>query len=302
MKIIKKIITYSIPFIIISCANQIYNSTDMILMLRTLPNFNYEGKDIETISSVFTTWGPKINSIVVAIANGLIISLIPHIVSLYVKKDNIGVNKLFNRCLKIIIFIIIPLSVFLSINSYSIWTIFYGQNKYGYLIIRCNILLTILDSMYIIVNSLLQSLSKYKVLFITVILGIVINLALDIPMMYLFNSLNTHAFYGAIFATFLGLSTSIILPIVYLKKKLNFSYTETIKVLPKSLLNLVILIVLDLLISLILPINSTSRFLQIINICVLGIILLPVYLKLNKKYLSDILPDKILKILTKLHI
>ena len=62
------------------------------------------------------------------------------------------------------------------------------------------------------------------------------------------------------------------------------------------------LIVLDLLISLILPINSTSRFLQIINICVLGIILLPVYLKLNKKYLSDILPDKILKILTKLHI
>lgn len=301
-EIIKKIITYSIPFIIISCANQIYNSTDMILMLRTLPNFNYEGKDIETISSVFTTWGPKINSIVVAIANGLIISLIPHIVSLYVKKDNIGVNKLFNRCLKIIIFIIIPLSVFLSINSYSIWTIFYGQNKYGYLIIRCNILLTILDSMYIIVNSLLQSLSKYKVLFITVILGIVINLALDIPMMYLFNSLNTHAFYGAIFATFLGLSTSIIIPIVYLKKKLNFSYTETIKVLPKSLLNLVILIVLDLLISLILPINSTSRFLQIINICVLGIILLPVYLKLNKKYLSDILPDKILKILTKLHI
>ena len=174
-EIIKKIITYSIPFIIISCANQIYNSTDMILMLRTLPNFNYEGKDIETISSVFTTWGPKINSIVVAIANGLIISLIPHIVSLYVKKDNVGVNKLFNRCLKIIIFIIIPLSVFLSINSYSIWTIFYGQNKYGYLIIRCNILLTILDSMYIIVNSLLQSLSKYKVLFITVILGIVIN-------------------------------------------------------------------------------------------------------------------------------
>ena len=76
----------------------------------------------------------------------------------------------------------------------------------------------------------------------------------------------------------------------------------TIKVLPKSLLNLVILIVLDLLISLILPINSTSRFLQIINICVLGIILLPVYLKLNKKYLNDILPNKILKILTKLHI
>ena len=99
-EIIKRIITYSIPFIIISCANQIYNSTDMILMLRTLPKLGYPGLDVETISSVFTTWGPKINSIVIAIANGLIISLIPHIVSLYVKKDNDGVNKIFNKCLK----------------------------------------------------------------------------------------------------------------------------------------------------------------------------------------------------------
>lgn len=301
-EIIKKVVTYSIPFIIISGANQIYNSTDMILMLRTLPNFNYEGSDIETISSVFTTWGPKINSIVIAIANGLIISLIPHIVSLYVKKDNDGVNKIFNRCLKIVIFIIIPLSVFLSINSYSVWTIFYGQNKYGYLIIRCNILLTILDSIYIIVNSLLQSLSKYKVLFTSVLLGILINLVLDIPLMHLFNSLNTHAFYGAIFATFLGLITSVIIPMIYLKKNLNFNYNETKKLLPKAIINLIILIILDLLISIILPIKNNSRFIQLFNMLILAIILIPIYLKLNKKYLKDLLPKKFINILDKLHI
>ena len=296
-EIIKKVITYSIPFIIISCANQIYNSTDMILMLRTLSKFNYLGSDVEMISSVFTTWGPKINSIVIAIANGLIISLIPHIVSLYVKKDNEGVNKLFNKCLKIVLLIIIPLAVFLSINSNSIWTIFYGKNKYGSLIIRCNILLTILDSLYIVVNSLLQSLSKYKVLFASVILGILINLSLDIPMMYLFNYLNIEAFYGAIFATFIGLMASIIIPCIYLYKNMNFSYKETIKLIPRSILNIVILIIVDLLLSQVLNIDSSSRLIQILNICILGIVIVPLYVLLSKDNLVDVLPPKISRIL-----
>lgn len=301
-EIIKKIITYSIPFIIISCANQIYNSTDMILMLRVLHNFNYTGPDIETISSVFTTWGPKINSIVIAIANGLIISLIPHIVSLYVEKKYDNVNKLFNKCLKIVLLIIVPLAIFLSINANTIWTIFYGKNIYGPLIIRCNILLTILDSIYIITNSLLQSLSKYKILFISVISGIICNLALDIPFMYLFNYLNLEAFYGAIFATFLGLLLSIIISMIYLKKEMKFDYNETLKLLPKSIVNIVILVGVNFVIGLMLNINSTSRMIQILNIIVLGLATGIIYLKLYKKYLNDILPDKIIKLLNKFKI
>ncbi len=299
-EIIKKIIAYSIPFIVISCANQIYSSTDMILMLRTLPKLDYIGKDVETISSVFTTWGPKINSIVIAIANGLIISLIPHIVSLYVEKDNDGVNKIFNKCLKIVLLIIVPIAIFISINATSIWTIFYGKSKYGPLIIRCNILLTIIDSLYIIVNSLLQSLSKYKILFTSVISGIVINLVLDIPLMYVFNKLHFEAFYGAILATFLGLITSLIISFKSLKKELNFNYNETLNLLPKVILRILVLIIIDKLISLILPINSPRRIIQIFNIIILGITTVPIYIRLNKNYLSLILPDKIVKILRKI--
>lgn len=301
-EIIKRIITYSIPFIIISCANQIYNSTDMILMLRTLPKLGYLGSNVETISSVFTTWGPKINSIVIAIANGLIISLIPHIVSLYVKKDNDGVNKIFNKCLKIVLLIITPLAIFLSLNASSIWTIFYGYNEYGPAIIKFNILLTILDSIYIVVNSLLQSLSKYKVLFTSVILGILINITLDIPMMYLFNSIGLEAFHGAIFATFIGLCTSVIIPVIYLKKILKFNYNETLRILPKTLINIIIVVIIDLLLSMILPTESTSRMIQIFNICVLGIVTVPIYLILNKNCLREILPEKILKYLQKVKI
>ena len=195
-----------------------------------------------------------------------------------------------------------PLAIFLSLNATSIWTIFYGSNKYGPSIIRFNILLTILDSLYIVVNSLLQSLSKYKILFTSVILGIIINITLDIPLMYLFNSLGLQAFHGAIFATFIGLSTSIIIPFIYLRKKLNFNYKETFKILPKTILNIIILIAVDILLSLILPIDSTSRLIQIVNICVLGIVTVPIYLVLNRNNLKEILPEKILKLLRKIKI
>jgi len=301
-EIIKKIITYSIPFIVISCANQIYNSTDMILMLRTLSKFNYSGANVETISSVFTTWGPKINSIVIAIANGLIISLIPHIVSLYVKKDHNGVNNIFNKCLKIVLLIITPLAVFLSLNANCVWMIFYGYNEYGPLIIKFNILLTILDSIYMVVNSLLQSLSKYKILFTSVIIGIVINILLDIPMMYLFNYLGLEAFHGAIFATFIGLCTSIIIPIIYLNKYMNFKYSETLRILPKTIYNILIVVIIDIILSMVLPTNSTSRIIQILNIIILGIVTVPIYIILNKNSLKELLPEKVLKILRKVKI
>lgn len=298
-EIFKKIIYYSIPFIIISCANNIYNSTDMVLILRTLPKFNYTGLEVETISSVFTTWGPKINSIVLAISQGLIISLIPHIVSLYVKKDNDGVNNMFNKCMKIIMIIIIPLSVFLSINSFSVWTIFYGENKFGYLIIRILLLLTILDSLYIITNSLLQSLSKYKLLFISVTTGILTNLLLDIPLMYLFNYFNLHAFYGALLATFIGTSVTILITLNYLKKELKFNFKDTLKLIPNTMINIFIIIIIYFILSNILDLFSLSRITQIINIIIFGIIFGIIYLIINKKHLIELLPNKLTKIIYK---
>ena len=120
--------------------------------------------------------------------------------------------------------------------------------------------------------------------------------------MYLFNSLGLQAFHGAIFATFIGLSTSIIIPFIYLRKKLNFNYKETFKILPKTILNIIILIAVDILLSLILPIDSTSRLIQIVNICVLGIVTVPIYLVLNRNNLKEILPEKILKLLRKIKI
>ena len=69
---------------------------------------------------------------------------------LSLKKDMDKANYYFNNSLKELLFIITPLTIFLSIFAKEIWYIFYGQSYYGPIIFKYIILVAILDSAYII--------------------------------------------------------------------------------------------------------------------------------------------------------
>lgn len=294
-EIAKKIIFYSIPFVIISLANTLYTSTDMILIIKTLPKLGFSATDTEFISSVFTTWGVKFNTIITSIPSGLIISLIPNMVKDYTENNMEAVNSNFNKCLKIILLIIAPLAIFLSGMGTSLWNVFYGSSTYGPSIIKYSLLVTVLDCLYIVVNSLLQSLNKPQVIYTSVLVGIAINLILDIPLMHLFHHLNLPAYYGAITATLIGTSISNLISIIYLKKKMKFNYQETINSIPRFILSLIILIPMIYIFNKLLPIQNPSRLIQIINLALSGIICGGMYLLINFKHIKILLPEKILK-------
>ena len=294
-EIIIKIITYSIPFIVINLANTIYTFTDMVLVIRTLPKLAFSAADTEFISSVFTTWGVKFNTIVTSISTGLIVSLIPNMVKDYTNNDLEAVNVNFNKCLKIILLIIAPLAIFISCMSQSMWNIFYGFNHYGPLVIKYTIIVTILDCLYMVINSLMQSLNKRKVIYISVIVGLLLNLILDIPFMHLFYNLKLPAYYGAITATLVGFLVSNTISLIYLNKEMKLDYKETFKIIPRFILSTIILLVILRVFNQILPVNSTSRLTQLINILISGVVAGGIYLLINFKSIESILPEKLLK-------
>jgi len=294
-EIIKKIIFFSIPFIIINLANTLYTSTDMILVIRTLPKLGFSAPDTEFISSVFTTWGVKFNTIITSISTGLIVSLIPNIVKDYTEKNMLAVNSNYNKCLKIILLIITPLAIFLSGMSQSLWNVFYGISEYGPMIIKYTIIVTIFDCLYMINNSLLQSINKPKIIYSSVILGLLTNLILDVPLMNLFYKLNLPAYYGATTATLFGFLVSNTLSIVYLKKTMKFNYKETFKTIPRFIISVIVLVLMLNGFNKILPINTSSRLIQIFNLAISGIFSVGVYLLINFKNIKVLLPQKILK-------
>ena len=292
-EIIKKIIAYSIPFIVINLVNNATTFVDMVLIIKTLPKLGFSAADTEFIGSVFTTWGVKINTIITSIASGLIISLIPNMVKDYNEKNTESMNQTFNKCLKIILLIVSPLAIFMSVMSTSMWNIFYSPNEYGSLIIKYNIIVIIFDCLYIVVNSLLQSINGEKIIYKSVIIGQLVNVALDIPLLRLFHSLGLPAYYGAITATLACFLISNGMSMHYLNKEMNLNYKETIKAIPRFILSSLVLVVMLEVFKHILPVTSTSRLVQLINILVSGLICGGVYLFLNFKSIISILPEKL---------
>ena len=292
-EIIKKIIKYSIPFIVINLVNNITTFVDMVLIIKTLPKLGFSAMDTEFIGSVFTTWGVKINTIITSIASGLIISLIPNMVKDYNEKNAESMNQTFNKCLKIILLIIAPLAIFMSVMSTSMWNVFYTPNSYGSLIIKFNIIVIIFDCLYIVVNSLLQSINGEKVIYKSVIIGQIVNVALDIPLMVLCAKIGLPAYYGAIAATLACFLIANTISMHYLNKEMHLNYKETLSAIPRFILSSIVLIAMLEIFKQILPVNSPSRLTQLINIFITGIVSGGTYILINFKSIMTILPDKI---------
>ncbi len=297
-KVIKKILSYSLPFIVIAISGSIYNSTDMILLIRGLNNIGMNATDIETISSVFTTWGNKMVSIVTAIGTGIIISLIPSIVSAYVKKDIEEVNRNFNKALQILFFVILPLSIFVSIFAKEIWTIFYGNSYFGPIIMQYLFIVAFFDASFTMTCSTLQALNKKKLIYLSVFLGLVVNAILDIPLIYLFHNLGLPPYYGAITATLIGYSLSLIVVLYSLSKHDGLTYKNTFKKLPMQYLKMLIIVGCCLIVRYYIS-GITSRLLLIIIIGIVGVLSVIFYYFLNRKNMDDLLGKNLFKRLFK---
>lgn len=298
--IIKKIIAYATPFIIVNVANSLYNSTDMIILNRTLKYLNFADLDIETISSVFITWGHKLNTIVTSIATGIAISLVPSIAKSNAEKDYEGINDKLNKTLQIFFYVALPIALFMSIFAKEIWTIFYGikgaGGYYGPIIFKFLILTAAADALYIMICNGLQGLNKTKLIYISVGLGLLTNLCLDVPLMLIFNKLGIYPYYGAILATIIGYSISLVIPLITLKKGYNLNYSNTLKKLPKLFGVYLIMILLSLIYRGIIN-NVDSRMFLIILLGIIGIILVIIYVFLNKNEIEEILGKNIKDIL-----
>lgn len=278
----KKIIQYSIPFIIISLIYNLYNTVDMILVSRTMNDIlKMPVSVVESVVSVFTTWGVKLNNILLAVTTGLTTSLIPNIVSSFTKGNMKDVDSKFNKAIQCVLLVIIPATLFLSLLVKPVWTLFYGTSIYGPIVYKVFVFAALFGGLYSIVVNTLQGLNKYKLVIISVLIGLVINTVLDVPMMLLCNKLGYEVSYGAIIAAILGYSTSIILSLMVLNKKYNFSFKETIKRLPSYIISWSVFILTIVILKLFIPTNLNGRFIQIPILMIFGLISFGVYMLIN---------------------
>ena len=240
-EIIMKICVYAIPFVIIAVVSNIYIFTDMVFVSRTLNYLGFNAENVEFIASSISTWGTKINMIVTSIAMGFTTSLVPNIVTSFHKHNLLDVNKKLNQALKVIYFISLPMVVGISILATPIWTIFYNTNYYGGKVLSALIWTALTGNFLMIVSNTLQSMNKFKTIYITNGIGLLLNLMLDFPFMVMFHKLGLDAYLGAIFATVLCNILSVFIGLKSIQKEYNFKYKELKYTFFKSLVPVVLM-------------------------------------------------------------
>ncbi len=304
-EIFKKIIFYALPFIMIDVFKSLYNSVDIITLVKTLVNgLEYKTAFAESIMSVISTWGLKLNMIVIAITTGVMVSLIPNLTSSFVNNDMVDVRRKINKTLQMLCYIVIPMIVGLSILAKPVWTIFYGANaavSYGTQAYQYYVFVAFAVTMFTSTITIVQVLKEYKMVFISLISGLLFKIIFNIPFIYGFNRLGLPAYYGAITATICGYFVSAGISLVFLNKKFKVKYEETVKKLINILISVLIMAAVLLLLKIFIPFTIKSRLINILIVGLYAIIgaVTYLFLTIKNKTFTSIFGDNLLKKLNK---
>ncbi len=263
-QIIRKLCFYAVPYVVISAVSNLYEITDMVIVQRVMNDLlHFDAVTTESVSSIFTIWGGKFNGIILAGIIGLNTSLTPNLVTSFTKGDTEDVSSKINKSLEWILLLIVPLTFFISMFSGSVWTMFYGYNEIGKVVYQYFVFYALFGGAYTVLVNILQSLSKYKEVMISIIIGLFFNLIFDAPFMLLFHKLGIQPANGAVFCGLVGYTISIAYSIIILKKRYGISFQETYSKFKQLVPNWIIFLLVLWGVNYFAPTHLTGRIVQI---------------------------------------
>lgn len=271
--IIKKIIMYAFPFIMIDIFKSLYSYIDMFTVVKGLVDYaKYSAIEAETVYSILSTWGAKFNMIVLSISTGVVVSLIPNLTESIVKKDKKQVNKKIVQALSILLYLTVPITFGISFLSEAIWTLFYGESIYGSSVLSYYIFVGLFTGLFTTTVTVLQTLKDYKSVLISLCIGVLIKLILNISLLRGFMLINLPPYYGVITATIIGYLVSFISSLIILKYKYKVVFENIIKYLIEILCGSILMILVLTVIGLFVPTYSASRIVNLVLILFYGIV------------------------------
>ncbi len=281
--IFKRVVIYSLPFILIEFIRSIYNTVDIFTVVKGLVYLGYDVNTAENILSIVTTWGSKLNMIILAITFGLTMSIIPNIVRSATLKDYKDVSVKINQSLKIILYIALPMTLGIWFLSSSVWTIFYGYDKLSVDVFSFFILQSIINSFFYVLVDTTNALDRPKIALGTLLGSFILKAILNIPMMHFVKFIGFEAYYGSIVTTMLVQFLAVIYLLYKLKKEYKVNYKNSVETFIKILLINGIMLLSIMIVRLFLGDFETTRLWALLEIIIYALIGGAIYLVLSIK-------------------
>ncbi len=281
--IVKKILVYSIPFILIDISKGLYNYVDINTVLPGLVNYaNFSVTDALEISGILSIWSFKFNILIFSISTGVIVSLVPSLRQSIDKKDK-NCSKKINQAFEMLLFLIVPVTCIISFLAKPIWLLFYGPSDYGPSILTYFVFAGLFLGLLFITISIIQIYKDYRTIFISILSGLVLKILLNNNLIVAFYKMGVPAYYGIITASILGYLLSFVIAIIMLSKKFEINYEDLAKHFIDILLGSMLMTFILFILKMIIPIYSDVRIMNLFIIVLYCLIGFAVYLAFMRK-------------------
>ena len=301
--ILKKILYYAVPFIMIDIFKSLYNYVDMFTVVKSLVNYaKFTAIDAEVVYSILSTWANKFNMILLAISTGVIVSLIPNLTESIVKKEHFQIEKKINQALGILLYLTVPMTLGISFLSKPIWLLFYGESTYGSSILSYYIFVGFFIGLFTSLIIMIQTLKNRRVVLISLASGVIIKIILNNYLLKAFYSNGFPAYYGVITASIIGYLVSSIICLFVLRNKYKINFEEIINNFINIMCSSFLMVIVLFICKLFIPITSTNRIMNLVIILVYTVIGAVVYFIYGhfSKLTNKVFGRDIFKILNKL--
>ncbi|MCS4485308.1 putative polysaccharide biosynthesis protein [Staphylococcus americanisciuri] len=237
----KEIISYSIPFVIVSLNYPLFMIVDQLTHNNAL---NVAGVAPRMQDMFFTILNMTTNKIVMiptSLAAGFAISLIPFITKTYEDGNYREMHKQIQTALGVLAYITIPASLGIMALSIPLYTVFYEYSIEGSRLLFIYAPVAILISLLSVIASMLQGIDKQKLTVFIILSSVLIKLVLNPLLIVMFHTA------GAILSTAIALIFAITCGLSVLKKYAGFKLTNTMLDFGKILVcGFVMMIVVEL--------------------------------------------------------
>ena len=271
-EILKKIVIYAVPFIMIDIFKSLYSYVDIVTVVKGLVKYaDFSIGDAEIVMSILSTWGAKFNMILFSVSTGVIVSLIPNLTKSVVDNDQKSINKKISQSLSIILFLTVPMTIGLSFLSDAVWTLFYGSSKYGASVLSYSIFVGFFAGLFTPIVSIVQVLKDYKTVFISLLVGLILKILLNTKLIVAFYKMGVPAFFGVSTASIVAYLVAFIICLVSLRIKYNVEYEQLVKNFVDILCGSMVMTIILFLLRSIIPVFSDCRIMNLFIILVYSI-------------------------------
>jgi len=210
-----ELFSYILPFVLVGVINPLYQFVDMITFNDAMASIG-QAKVSDVYLGMLNLLTHKFVMIPVMIATGFSMALIPHLTTYYTKNDQKGITRSLDQTYQIMMYLTIPIVIGLIVLADEFYQLLYEKDAMGAEILANYAPVAILFGLFTVSAAILQGIDRHKWIIFNSLFGLMIKLAINIPLIKLFET------NGAILATSIGYGVAVALNIAVITYTLQY--------------------------------------------------------------------------------